>query len=531
MEKHAGRQTTTPSKSKQKGPSPLRLCLEGIFFLGWLFCTGVLGYFVGHTQRLHEAQADCPPVSGTIPMVSGGGATTAKPPCKKVSGNERTGVLDKMEEEVFIDGSYTLDELERLWSCSHAEATDIKQVNQQIFPKENNLDKTKWKSILTVEPKAFFDKYLQQYPGDTRAAQPVVVFSHKELNKFEDIDEVCKVVDVAIVPDTPGVCVAVTETFHDVASYHMLHADKQKDGTFALTSNSVDGRVLPEDIHYAAARALLLEFFSFTEVVNSAVKGAPKFGQGKVAIAVLLECEKQLELFQNSVISSEKVGISKSKFVIFTTSASVAAKAKEKLSAIKLIDLRPLQNVGKSKDMNKVVTEGMRRRFLTAWLAYAVAASGNKMLWQSPGTLWFARPDDIVKSNPVVETLWAYKGRNDVRAAPFFNSMDFFVATGAERSVHLLHEIVLHFDLVLAWDSLDALSAYRLAENNARYGTTSHLLAPYDILHTELMGHQPKLLRNAVDDEKPPRVMVVPTEGISAAQAKKMLQAAELWFL
>ena len=127
--------------------------------------------------------------------------------------------------------------------------------------------------------------------------------SHKELNKFEDIDEVCKVVDVAIVPDTPGVCVAVTETFHDVASYHMLHADKQKDGTFALTSNSVDGRVLPEDIHYAAARALLLEFFSFTEAVNSAVKGAPKFGQGKVAIAVRVHAGLVLLLFSQFSLS------------------------------------------------------------------------------------------------------------------------------------------------------------------------------------------------------------------------------------
>lgn len=66
----------------------------------------------------------------------------------------------------------------------------------------------------------------------------------------------------------------------------MLHADKQTDGSFALTSNSVDGRVLPEEKHYAAARALLLDFFSFTEVVENAVKTAPKFGQGKVAVAV-----------------------------------------------------------------------------------------------------------------------------------------------------------------------------------------------------------------------------------------------------
>jgi hypothetical protein len=121
-----------------------------------------------------------------------------------------------------------------------------------------DMSKTKWKSILTVEPKAFFKKYLSQYPGDTRAVQPVLIFSHKPLTSLEEVPEVCKVMDVAIVPDKPGMCVAVTETFHDVASYHMLHADRQKDGSFALTANSLEGRTLPTDAAYRQARALLV---------------------------------------------------------------------------------------------------------------------------------------------------------------------------------------------------------------------------------------------------------------------------------
>ena len=72
--------------------------------------------------------------------------------------------------------------------------------NQQIFPDGNGLEKTKWKSILSVEPKAFFSKYLHQYPADTRASQPVVVFSHRPLEDVEKISEVCKVIDVAVVP-------------------------------------------------------------------------------------------------------------------------------------------------------------------------------------------------------------------------------------------------------------------------------------------------------------------------------------------
>jgi hypothetical protein len=135
-------------------------------------------------------------------------------------------------------------------------------------------------------------------------------------------------------------------------------------------------------------------------------------------------------------------------------------------TGVKVIFLPELAAVGLRGDAD--VGGVMRRYFLQAWLAFAVANSLNKMLWQSPGTVWLERPDNIVNIAPLVEVLWAYKGRNDKRAAPFFCSFDFFAVTGAERAIHLMHEIVLHFDLVLAWNSLDALSSYRLSENNAR---------------------------------------------------------------
>ena len=305
---------------------------------------------------------------------------------------------------------------------------------------------------------------MSQYPGDTRAVQPVVVFSHKPLSTFKDISEVCKVIDVAIVPDTPGVCVAVTETFHDVASYHMLHADRQPDGTFALTANSLEGRTLPDEKAYAGARALLIEFFNYGDIVAKAVKGAPRFGANKVAVGVLVEDVEEAALFRNSLESAFKVGVNKNKFCIFTTSQAVVSSVSS--SGAKIIHLPELATVGTRGDAD--VGVAMRKYFLQAWLAFAVSNSLNKMMWQSPGTIWLERPDNIVNIAPLVEVLWSYKGRNDKRAAPFFCSFDFFAVTGAERAIHLMHEIVLHFDLVLAWQSLDALAAYRLSENNAR---------------------------------------------------------------
>ena len=172
-----------------------------------------------------------------------------------------------------------MDDIKHMWQCSHAVESPASP-KERMFPSDNNIEKTKWKSIVSIEPKSFFERYLTQYPGDTRAIQPVVLFSHKPLfnSSLDHIADVCKVIDVAVVPDTPGVCVAVTETFHDVASYHMLHADKQPDGSFSLTANSLEGRELPNEEQYTQARALLLSYFDNVDMVANAVKAAPKYG-------------------------------------------------------------------------------------------------------------------------------------------------------------------------------------------------------------------------------------------------------------
>lgn len=413
-----------------------------------MFVTGYGGYWYGY----RPSEENCPPPVQPL----------AKAASKKICNKEKLKAVAG-HAPLVKDGGFTFDELKTMWKCSHAEANSS-EVNKQIFPEDMNLEKTKWKSILTVEPKAFFDKYLSQYPGDTRAVQPVIVFSHKPLQSFDELSDVCKVIDIAIVPDKPGVCVAVTETYHDVASYHMLHADRQTDGTFALTANSMEGRTLPDERAYAAARALLLDFFKYQDYVQKAVNEAPRYGKGKVAVGCLVEDADDLELFMNSVASAARAGISKTKFAVFTTSKAVHDDMSK--TGVKVIFMPDIAHVGTAGDAD--VGPKLRRHFLQAWLAFAVSNGLNKVMWQSPSTVWFERPDNIVNAFPAVESLWGYTGRRDRRAAPFFASFDFFVPVGVERPIHLLHEVVLHFDLVIAWDSLDAVASYRLSENNSR---------------------------------------------------------------
>jgi hypothetical protein len=527
---HITHQTGGPKKKVKK--SFLRTVLEFVLFLTWLVCTGFAGYYMGYDP----SKISCPEVQGldakirasvvaptpatAVQQISEPCPTEVEHPVTSSSNNIVLPPLHKPE-------GYSFEELDRLWSCSHA-VGNMSELHEQILPANIHMEKTKWKSIITVEPKAFFDKYLSQYPGDTRAVQPVIVFSHKPLNSFEEMGEVCKVLDIAVVPDKPGTCVAVTETFHDVASYHMLHADRQADGTFALTSNFVDGRVLPEEPAYAAARALILDFFKYGEEVQQAMKAVPKHPKGNVVVGVFVDDAVDMELFLNSYASANRQGVSKGKFCVFTTSQQVNDDMSK--SGIKVIHLPQLANVGRSGSTSPLNAK-LRRYFIQAWLAFATANQLLKVLWQTPATIWFDRPDNIVHANPAVETLWVFKGREDQRSAPFFISFDFFLAEGTERPVHLLHELLMHFDLIMAWDSLDAVTAYRLSENNSRYGTTVFVLPPTKVLHSELMNHNPEKLRHAAQSEQHPQVIVIPKNYEDVTQTQQILRDAGLWFL
>ena len=460
---------STPSKlkfAKKKKASSFRLLVESIMFIVWLIFTGFVGYFMGKSPTLTKCNHFVPEKEN-IPDVN---TVINERPNDCIYDEHRAsgiglGVAHK-------DDGYSYKDICRMWKCAQSPANLSEVSGQSILPTSGDLDQTKWKSIMAFEPKPFFDKYLSQYPRDMRAVQPVLVFSHRPLAKFEELSDACKVIDISIVPDTPDVCVAVTETFHDVASYHMLHADRQPDGTFSLTADHIPGgsaNIIPEEIHYKAARSLLLDYFGHIKYLGELVKKCPRMSNGKVSIGYLIESVDEFELFENSLATANIQKISFSKMCIFTTSPEVLSKLVIKgLTVVSLHDnMDQIQTIGKLGDSK--IEDEFRTYFLQAMLAFAVANSNNKMLWASPGSLWFDRPDNIVGKAPITESLFSFKGRKDPKGSPFFPSFDFFTVTGNERPVHLMHELILNFDLVLKWRSLDTVLGYRLSENNSRY--------------------------------------------------------------
>ena len=110
----------------------------------------------------------------------------------------------------------------------------------------------------------------------------------------------------------------------------------------------------------------------------------------------------------------------------------------------------------------------------------------------------------------------------------------FFYASNKDRSTHLLHEVILHYDLVLAWYSLDTTISYRLSENNSRYGTTTSIIAPHDVLHADNMGRDVSKLKDAFNDVNDrPSVLVLPMDanGMSGVEQIELLKQLSFWTL
>lgn len=487
-------------KKKSRG-SWVRTVLELSLFGIWLAITGLAGYFIGSS-----------PSTECIPLA------TNKPVAKSQMASSQECIEPTDEED---SNGLSYEQIKQTWACKFSGNTS--QFNRPLLPSDGQLSDTRWNTILTVDPNRFFEMYLTQYPGDTRAVQPVVIFSHQPLKSIEELPKVCTVLDIAIVPDSPGVCVAVTETFHDVASYHMLHADRQVDGTFSLTSNYLEAKHLPSDEQYAQAREMLKAYFRQAEYVTGNIVSSIRSVGKKVVVGCIVENLEDFQLFENSLKFADKAGMSRKIMFLYSTSADVITKARA--LGINIVNLVKLSEVGAS------IGPVMRRHFLQAWLAFAVADKGVRMVWQSPATIWLKHVKTVIEKEPNVEVLWAFKGRKDRRAAPFFVSFDFFTPSGSERPVHLMHELMLHFDLILAWQSMDAVASYRLAENNARYGTTTHIFAPTSVLHVDYLGRKAVRIKEAMDSDHRPDVLVFPHEDAVAMELVNLLQQTNLWLL
>ena len=73
-----------------------------------------------------------------------------------------------------------------------------------------------------------------------------------------------------------------------------------------------------------------------------------------------------------------------------------------------------------------------------------------------------------------------------------------------------------------------------MAATIIRYGTTTFIMAPYKVLHVELIGYDSAKLRQSVEGKDKadlPYAIVVPRDFVDPSKTKQLLIDSGLWFI
>jgi len=63
------------------------------------------------------------------------------------------------------------------------------------------------------------------------------------------------------------------------------------------------------------------------------------------------------------------------------------------------------------------------------------------------------------------------------------------------------------------------------------YGTTTYILPPFQVLHTDLMDNDAEKVRGAAEAQEKPLVIVTPKNFQEPGRTKQLLMDSGLWFL
>ncbi len=64
-----------------------------------------------------------------------------------------------------------------------------------------------------------------------------------------------------------------------------------------------------------------------------------------------------------------------------------------------------------------------------------------------------------------------------------------------------------------------------------RYGTTTYVMPPYKVLHTDIMENDVAKIKEVTESDDKPFVVVFPKDFVDETSTKRIIKEAGLWFI
>mmetsp|Transcript_22633 Transcript_22633/g.75072 ORF Transcript_22633/g.75072 Transcript_22633/m.75072 type:complete len:327 (+) Transcript_22633:115-1095(+) len=162
--------------------------------------------------------------------------------------------------------------------------------------------------------------------------------------------------------------------------------------------------------------------------------------------------------------------------------------------------------------------------------AYLVNDLGYDLLFQDADLYWWRDPWAYFAARPDVETFWMDDGARTSRFAPHFPNTGYYLLRANARTAVLAETLVGMYDVVLAWQSHQAVVSQVLGEMHALHALTVQILEKEAFPSGKQLHHNRPLFAKIADGSYEPYCFhMCWTSG--KVDKLKFLKQAKLWLL
>jgi len=322
----------------------------------------------------------------------------------------------------------------------------------------------------------------------------------------------CEEVVVIAQQDAAGRCLLLAESSSAAVSYHVTrHRRSMQTNTWEPVARTEEARLpRPGTGGRKRAQSLLFRLLSGLKSANAALEPllrdaarsthasykATASPESKGAVLLMCINSGNLDLLLNFLRSTCDRGIDVGNLVVFAADAEVEV-------ALRFAGIRTF-----SHDALGTFTSTAARSYgdhtfveimwLKSTCVYLVNALGYDLIFQDADLFWWSDPWPILAKRPELDTAWMDDGARTTRFAPHFMNTGFYLVRANRRTQLYTAQMLGHHDIVLAWQSHQAVVSQLAAEAQALHGMTVQILdqecAPTDetALDAKCVGPLPR---------------------------------------
>ena len=161
---------------------------------------------------------------------------------------------------------------------------------------------------------------------------------------------------------------------------------------------------------------------------------------------------------------------------------------------------------------------------------YLVNGLGYDLLFQDADLYWWRQPWDYFADRPDIDTFWMDDGARTSRFAPHFPNTGYYLLRANVRTALLAEALLGMYDVVLAWQSHQAVVSQVLGEMHALHALTVAILDKEKFPSGKQLHHnRPLFARIAAKEYEPYCFHMCWTAG--KEDKLKFLKQESLWYL